>query len=867
MKESSNQAIRCFRRPTEGSIPATQCRARGNYWIVPNVLFFIFVAFSEFAVSQKAPQAPPPASSPTPAPEQAIPLPLVSSRAEELGRLLREIEKRLVTEQDLGSLEDENQARDREIREKVAETDDLITGVPKLLELRELQWYWRVQRVQQSVPLNQLTRQASALEKDLLVLNGQKANWEVTLKQIQGQDSFKTVADLIQSSLADIRSMQSRVRTELSLLLKLQNRFSVQDRMIADVLDRISEARNQFQTRLLQRDSPTLWGAWSRGSKDPVGKMLHQSVSREVKSSKKFTQTNTPILAGFLIILALALFVTLALKRSTSGRTEPQVQIFQRPGSIALLTTVLVCFVLLPAAPVSVVSLMGMLCLIPLLRLLPPLVKPTFRLPLYWLLGFCVAVEAERLIEAAPYLERTLQAVVVTGAIVLLARLGQLLRADPVFSTGTWRMLVPATHGALVLLILSLACNVGGYFGLSRVLGEATILSCYAAIVLYTVVRILTSLVWLALQTRRAQRLISVRWHGKAMSRAAGRFFVLVAVLVWLTATLDLFTVRHQIVAFVASTLKVSISLGKVSFSVGDVLAFVLILIVGFLCASLIRFILREEVLSRIPLQRGLPNAISTLAHYLVLLLVFLLALAGAGVDFSRFALLTGAFGVGIGFGLQTVVNNFVSGLILLFERHINVGDTVELGNVSGEITRIGIRSSTLRTFQGSEILVPNANLVSNQVTNWTLSDLRRRVDLPVGVAYGTDIERVLSLLVNVAQSHPEVLRDPEPVAVFQGFGDSSLNFELRFWSPHIQIHLRLKNEIAVAIAKALEEAEIEIPFPQRDLHIKEVNASAKEGKEMLGRVPREPSDVEKPTSLAQSASQSQSRRKEGESL
>src|SRR5262249_4138881 len=234
------------------------------------------------------------------------------------------------------------------------------------------------------------------------------------------------------------------------------------------------------------------------------------------------------------------------------------------------------------------------------------------------------------------------------------------------------RMLVPATRVALVLLIFSLACNIGGYFGLSRVLGEATILSCYAAIVLYTVVRILTSLVWLALQTRRTQQLISVRLHGKAMSRGAGRFFILVAVLVWLTATLDLFTVRHQIVAFVTSTLKVSISLGKVSFSVGDILAFVLILIVGFLCASLIRFILREEVLSRIPLQRGLPNAISTLAHYLVLLLVFLLALAGAGVDFSRFALLTGAFGVGIGFGLQTVVNNFVSGLILLFERHIN---------------------------------------------------------------------------------------------------------------------------------------------------------------------------------------------------
>jgi potassium-dependent mechanosensitive channel len=404
------------------------------------------------------------------------------------------------------------------------------------------------------------------------------------------------------------------------------------------------------------------------------------------------------------------------------------------------------------------------------------------------------------------------------------------------------RFVSRAIRLALVVLIISLGCNIGGYFGLSRVLGEATILSCYAAIILYTTVRILTSLVWLAFRTKRVQRLISVRLHGEMMSRGVGRFFVLVATAVWLIATLELFTIRHQVFESVSSALKISISLGKVSFSVGDVLAFALILIGGYLLASLLRFMLREEVLSRIPLQRGLPNAISTLAHYLVLLLVFLLALAGAGVDLSRFALLTGAFGVGIGFGLQNVVNNFVSGLILLFERYINVGDIIEMGELSGEITRIGIRSSTVRTFQGAELLVPNGNLVSNQVTNWTLSDLRRRIDLPVGVAYGTDPEKVLELLLSVARSHSEVLRDPEPAAVFQGFGDSSLNFELRFWAPKFQTHLQLKNEVAIGIVKALNEAGIEIPFPQRDLHIKEAEFQVQEGNEKLSRKSSSPS-------------------------
>jgi potassium efflux system protein len=781
-----------------------------------------------------AQQPPPAASTSTPAPEQTIPLPLVSSRAEELGRALRDIEKRLGAEQDLNSLEAENQVKEKELRDKVRETDGLIAGVPKILELRELEWYWRVQRAQLAVPLNKLTRRANALEKDLSFLEGQKAQWEATLKQIQDRESFRSVMDLIRGLLADIQRAQSRLRAQLSLLLTVQNRFSLQDRMVSDVRERISDARGQFQARLLVRDSPTLWGAWSAtGSSDTFGKLLHESMSREVKSSKVFSQANASILVAFLVILVLTLFGTLALKHRVSGWTEPQAQVFQRPGSLALLVALLVCFLLVPAAPVSVVTLAGLLFLIPLLRLLPPLIKPAYRLPLYWLLAFCMAVEIQRLVEAAPYLERTVQAVVVAGAIVLLFQLGQLLKADPRFSASTARRIVfLAVRLAIVALIISLACNIAGYFGLSRVLGEATILSCYTAMVLYTAVRILTGLVWLVFRTKLVQRLISVRLHGEMMSRAVVRFFVLVATTVWLVTTLDLFTVRQQVFESVSSALGFSISLGKVSISFGDVLAFALILIGGFLLASLFRFLLREEVLSRIPLQRGLPNAISTLAHYLVLLLVFLLALAGAGVDLSKFTLLTGAFGVGIGFGLQNVVNNFVSGLILLFERHINVGDTIEVGQLSGEITRIGIRSSTVRTFQGSELLVPNANLVSNQVTNWTLSDQRRRVDLPVGVAHGTDIEKVLGLLLSVARSHPEVLRDPEPAAVFQGFGDSALNFELRFWAPKIQTHLGLKNEVAIGVARALNEAGIEIPFPQRDLHIKE------EAKAMLATTP-----------------------------
>ena len=182
-----------------------------------------------------------------------------------------------------------------------------------------------------------------------------------------------------------------------------------------------------------------------------------------------------------------------------------------------------------------------------------------------------------------------------------------------------------------------------------------------------------------------------------------------------------------------------------------------------------------------------------------------------------------GALGVGIGFGLQELVNNFVSGLILMFERPIQTGDTVEIGSLIGEVRRIGIRSSTVRTLDGAEVIVPNAKLVSNELVNWTLSDRLRRIDVPVGVAYGTDPSRVIDILVETAGSHPKALQYPSPQALFQGFGDSSLDFVLRFWTGDFDNWRQVRSDATVNVNNALKAAGVEIPFPQRDLHVRSV--------------------------------------------
>ena len=174
------------------------------------------------------------------------------------------------------------------------------------------------------------------------------------------------------------------------------------------------------------------------------------------------------------------------------------------------------------------------------------------------------------------------------------------------------------------------------------------------------------------------------------------------------------------------------------------------------------------------------------------------------GVNLTKVSVLAGALGVGIGFGLQSVVNNFVSGLILLFERPVQVGDTIEVGDLQGEIKHIGIRASTVRTWHGSDIIVPNAQFITEKVTNWTLSDQLRRIDLPLGVNYGAEPQKVISLVVEVARANPRVLRDPPPDALFMGYGDSTINFELRAWTDQFKNWQQIRSELAVAIYDAV---------------------------------------------------------------
>lgn len=248
---------------------------------------------------------------------------------------------------------------------------------------------------------------------------------------------------------------------------------------------------------------------------------------------------------------------------------------------------------------------------------------------------------------------------------------------------------------------------------------------------------------------------------------------------------------------------------------------FLLVIAAFFILSRILCRIFLKRIMDRMRLEEGTQYNLTRITHYLVMLTGALVSFQFVGIDLSGFMMVFGLLSVGIGFGLQNITSNFISGLILLIERPIKVGDRITIGNTEGDVMEISMRSTTIRSLNNISIIVPNSEFVSSQVVNWSHRDLKIRLDIDVGVSYVSDLEKVLKCLREVAAENEEVLPKPRPDVLHLGFGESSWNMRLRVWIANPKRHPLTRSAINCAIVRKFRENDIEIPFPQHDLHVR----------------------------------------------
>src|SRR6266404_2032634 len=264
-------------------------------------------------------------------------------------------------------------------------------------------------------------------------------------------------------------------------------------------------------------------------------------------------------------------------------------------------------------------------------------------------------------------------------------------------------------------------------------------------------------------------------------------------------------------------------SLPAIKLSLLQIFLLVALLIAVFWISSRTKRFLFNRLLAQSGLDRSLQYAIAQVVSNIVLVVGIFIVLENAGIHLAALAVFAGAVGVGIGFGLQNIASNFISGLVILAERPITIGDRVEVAGIAGQVQHIRARSTVIRTNDNIMMIVPNTKFIDSPVTNWTYGDRRVRFRIPVGVAYGSDVTKVRELLLAVAHENPHTLKDPAPNVFLEQFGDNSIDFKLMVWSSEMSARPSgYRSDLNFAIAQKFREAGIELPFPQRDLHIRD---------------------------------------------
>jgi potassium efflux system protein len=779
------------------------------------------------AATTMAPASPPAATTSAPASQPATgpavaaySLSELADRAEATASIIKRVNADLGDDPALDGLDERLRELADEMAARSQETGRLLTAAPSLDTLRSLERDWDGVRRQLAEWSKAVGLRRSTLDRDAAAAEELEAGWRRTLEDVRASGLGESdVAARARGLAAELAALRGRAAARSAELQRLQARLAAQDVRAAEAQANVRDARLVAAGRLLERDSPPVWrgGLGGRGGGEDVAAGSRNSLARQWSATAGYARRAPARFAGHLALVGL-----LALGARRLGRrwgpvlaqdraTARSARVFRMPIAAALVATMPLIGWFYPDAPRLLMAIVCGALLVPAVAVLSRLVQRPMRPLLYALLVLYALKLLVSVSGSVPALSRGLFLAATAGGAAYLAWFlwrcrGHDRALDRLVGPVRWRVVRLAVRASAALLALAALANAAGFAGLSRLVADALLASAFVGVVFDAYIRVAAALVAVALRVRPLSSLRVVRRNADLLLRRATAVLALAAAAWWALITLDVLSVRRPVLGAAGRALSARWGVGAVDLSLGGLLAFALTVAGAILLSRLVRFLLEEDVYPRVRLARGVPYAISTMLHYAILFLGFLIAVAALGYDMTKFTILAGAFGVGLGFGMQNIVNNFVSGLILLFERPVQVGDVIELDPATvGTVSRIGIRASIVRLSSSAEVIVPNGMLIANRVTNWTLSSRQRGFEVPVSVAAGSNPKAVMALLVQTARDNASVAMEPPPEAYLTDFlPGGGLRFELRVRTERFDDWMRARSELVAAIDAAL---------------------------------------------------------------
>ena len=702
-----------------------------------------------------------------------------------------------------------------------------LQGLP-ILSLESLDRHWSFDARQFAHWKARFQAATGTFASDAADVSRRLDDWRATRAALAPGSLPDALSNRVDDISDQLQAAEKALSAPLAAQIALGRRANGLDARIQAGKRQVGTAIGNIDRRLLHLDGPPLWRAGTGGAMQGGIDAVNRGMDIEMAFAAEYLAADLPnrrVLSVFqVLLLPLLLWLSWWVRRQQIdvAGAGPSLAL-GRPFSCWILLSMIGVMVFETDAPLLVQQVAMVIALVPVLRLLPAQSRRLLGGWPYLAAAFFLLLRLAILLMGSSLLYRWYQLLLAAAAIA--STLWLLWRARPQAHAGrdggrVGRLVRGLAWVGIGLLALSIVANVVGNVSLAEMLLAGVIDSGYMALLLYAAFNVFLALLEVLFAHPSAAGLHLVRVQDTRLLDLLRKLLAIAAVVGWAIFSLQRFRLFRPVYGFVRDMLTHKFAYGEFALSLGDVLAFVLAVFVAFWMASLVRVLLRDQVLARMSLPRGVGNSVSSLAYYALLLVGFLAALSIGGFKVTQLTLLFGALGVGIGLGLQDVVKNFVSGLILMVERPVQPGDAVEVDGTSGHVRDIGMRATIIRTFDGADVIVPNGSLVVGKVANWTLRDRSSRLEVTVGVAYGSDVDQVAALLAHTARQTPKISANPAPVVLLRELGGSSLNFLVRAWTGYDD-QQGVRSELLGRIYRALNEAGIEIPFPQQDLNLR----------------------------------------------